>query len=115
MKPRHFDAWVQALRKPGVWTQGVGQFEEAGRFCAVGVALRVDRWTRGLSRREEASGSVVYSFAGSDMWAFPNADYLHAAMIPRDLVPRLIDMNDGGVSFPNIATFLMEHSDEIVS
>lgn len=114
MREAHFRAWVEALRKPGVWTQGCGQFEEEGRFCAIGVALKLDRWTRGLVRREEPSGSVVYHFAGSDMWAFPNADYLHAAMIPRELVTRVIDMNDGGVIFPTIAKFLEEHHDEIV-
>lgn len=105
MRAELFDAWVGALEKPHIWKQRAGSFESDGCFCAIGVLLRNDRWTKGLTRTEE-DGVGRYKFQGYEMMAYPCCTYRNAVGLTETIADEIINMNDNGSTFPEIAKYL---------
>lgn len=121
MKAALFDTWVDALEKPHIWRQGQGELERPeGGFCAMGVLVRNDRWTRGL-RRVATQLEVTYWHSGRGMIYTLSQAYLDTIGLSRDTMESVINMNDreledgGHVPFPEIAAWLKERRDAIVA
>ena len=117
MKAALFDAWVSALEKPEIWRQGRGEFESPdGCFCAIGVLLRVDRWTKGLKRRVDSMGRVDYLYDGYMMSGYPCFSYREINNLNEEFLDELINMNDNpsGPTFPEIAKKLKEERNKYV-
>lgn len=115
MRTELFDAWVGALEKPHIWRQGKCKLESPdGCFCALGVMLRVDRWTRDLKRVTRGPHSVVYTYQGTSMTSYLSWPYRMAQGVDEAFLDEIINMNDGGTPFVEIAKWLRERRDVIV-
>ncbi len=117
MRADLFDAWVDALQKPHIWRQGIGELESPdGCFCALGLLLRIDngRFTKGLRRSPEQT-VVRYRLDGVSMTGYPSYEYRQRHGLDTEFLDWIINMNDAGVTFPEIAAHLKEKRNAIVN
>lgn len=134
MNPDIKQRWVEALRS-GEYLQGTGtlhtravgtNFEEAHHFCCLGVLcdlafkdgvipapeLNVDDWTHTYGRDDDLDNNllpkVVMRWAGLDLPG-PHVHYVNDEGIEGEI--ELAVLNDGGVSFEEIARIIEEDED----
>ena len=115
MRDEHFDAWVAAMLKPAIWRQGREALEVDDCYCPLGLLLRQDRWTKGLTRRV-TRGVGVYSYQGAEMAHFPSTEYLNEIKLDRGLAQLIVDMNDHKEkSFIDVAEWVVKNKSKFLS
>ncbi len=98
-------AWVAALRS-GKYRQGMGQLHYEFKFCCLGVACDLYAQTNPIEIRVDSTG-VAYDGANG---LLPTIVQEWLGLVDdagiADVGPGLYAMNDAGVTFDEIATYI---------
>ena len=122
----HIEEWVEALRS-GEYKQGGGKLRNGDKFCCLGVACDLYMQATGDGGWTDDGAFVLggsasedcrrdYSFPPEEVakWVFALVDvHLNGLSENLEIVDRLANMNDTGVSFENIATYILENMEQV--
>lgn len=93
--------WVAALRS-GEYEQGNGWLRIGNKFCCLGVACDIS--DEGVWLTDKPSiNDFVYASNFEEQFTFLPASVTKRAGLPLELQERLVDMNDAGWTFNEIA------------
>lgn len=110
MNKRVKQKWLKALRS-GEYRQGTKQLESRGAFCCLGVLEDLYRTAEQVRWTRHASSKGFHSKDCAKWSGLETArDIDYAALSPRkSTVKKLVNMNDDGKTFPEIANWIEEN------
>jgi hypothetical protein len=116
------EKWVTALES-GEYTQGIGVLQQNGKYCCLGVLCEL-AVKEGIIQPPTPDMDDTYQYGSHQTWSsetLPDEVIDWAQMISNEGLislnyddksySSLVDMNDSGVSFKQIAEKIREHKD----